>query len=132
MIKRRKPLRRGKRTSARKKSRMALRKECDRRFALAIKARDGWRCVMCGRTQGVQCAHLISRRYHATRWMLGNAVTLCASCHLGGHMDPLRFEDWCVARLGEAGWAELRAIARRGTPWVDYEAVLKTLPKEGV
>ena len=33
--------RKGKRTSKRRKSRLALRRECDRRFAVAVKARDG-------------------------------------------------------------------------------------------
>ena len=128
---RRKPSNRGKKTSKRRKSRLALRRECDRRFALAIKARDNWQCVMCGKVSGVQCAHIFSRAYHATRWMLANAVTLCAGCHFRGHKDPLRFEDWVKARIGEAGWEELRAIARRGMPWIDYEAVLKSLPEVG-
>ena len=127
MIKRAKP--KGGRTSKRRKSRLALRKECDTRFAQAVKDRDGWKCVMCGSTHVVQAAHLISRRYHATRWLMANCVTLCRSCHLKGHMDPLRFEDWCEAKLGEAGWDELKAIAQRGTPWVDYEAILASLPR---
>lgn len=118
---------RGSRTSKRRKSRLALRKECDRRFALAIKARDDWKCVICGRGS-VQCAHIISRRYHATRWMLGNAVALCPSHHVFFTHRPLEWDEWVTARLGEAGYQELRAIALRSLPWVDYEAVLASLP----
>lgn len=119
---------RGSRTSKRRKSRLALRKECDRRFALAIKQRDGWRCVVCGTNHAVQCAHLISRRYHATRWLLGNAVTLCARHHLIYTHDPLAWDSYCEAKLGEAGWDALKIMARKGVPWIDYEAVLASLP----
>lgn len=46
-----------------------------------VRARDG-RCVRCGSTTGqLQCAHIISRRYAATRTDEGNAYTLCAACH---------------------------------------------------
>jgi hypothetical protein len=106
-----------------------LRKECDRRFALAIKERDGWRCVACGSTTGIQCAHICSRRYHATRWMLGNAVALCARCHMRWTNDPLGWDDFVEARLGDAGYQELRTLAKRGVTWIDYEAVLASLPE---
>lgn len=42
--------------------------------------RDGERCILCGKRQGLQIAHYISR----ARLGLGipeNLVTLCALCH---------------------------------------------------
>lgn len=126
---RRKPINRGKKTSKRRKSRLALRKECDRRFALAIKQRDNWQCVICGRTTGVQCAHIISRRYGSVRFLLGNAVTLCAQHHMFYTHRPLEWDEWVIARIGLAGYNELKILARAGTPWIDYEQILKNLPE---
>ena len=128
---RRKPSNRGKKTSKRRKSRLALRRECDKRFAIAIKQRDNWQCVMCGANHHVQCAHIVSRRYHATRWLFGNAVTLCARHHMMYTHDPLGWDAWVEARIGLAGYNELKILARAGTPWIDYEAVLKSLPEVG-
>ena len=124
-----KPTRRGRKTSKRRKSRLALRKECDRRFALAIKNRDNWTCQMCGSKTGIQCSHLISRRYHATRWLMGNAVAQCARCHLRSHMDPLMFDAWVEAKIGFEAFHELKILARKGVTWIDYEQVLASLPE---
>ena len=124
-----KPTRRGKKTSKRRKSRLALRKECDRRFAVAVKERDGWACRACGSIHSIQCAHLVSRRYHATRWSMSNAVALCARCHMKYTYDPLAWDDWVADRFGDAIYAELRRVARQGVSHVDYEDVLKSLPE---
>lgn len=46
----------------------------------AVMQRDGERCILCGRRQGLQIAHYISR----ARLGLGipeNLVTLCVQCH---------------------------------------------------
>jgi 5-methylcytosine-specific restriction endonuclease McrA len=133
MIRRRAPLSRrsrvGKKTSKRRKSRLALRRECDRRFAVAIKDRDGWECRACGGTDRIQCAHVISRRYHATRWSLANAVALCAGCHMKYTHDPLGWEAWVEDRWGSAIYGELKRLARQGVAHIDYEAILETLPK---
>ena len=48
---------RGKKTSKRRKSRLALRRECDRRFAFHVKQRDAWICRACGNFTRIQCAH---------------------------------------------------------------------------
>jgi hypothetical protein len=117
----------GKKTSKRRKSRLALRRECDKLFAQRIKDRDGWACRACGSIQGIQCAHICSRRYHATRWTLGNAVALCARCHMRWTNDPLGWDAWVEERIGEAGYLELKRLARQGVSHIDYEAILAQL-----
>ena len=120
-----------KRTSKRRKGRLQLRKECDKRFAIAVKQRDAWTCRACGSPFRIQCAHIVSRRYHATRWLLGNAVALCAGCHMKYTHDPLAWDWWVEDRIGPAGYAELKRIARQGVAHVDYQAVLDSLPEVG-
>lgn len=120
---------RGKRTSERRKSRLALRRECDKRFAVAVKRRDAWRCRACGSTDRIQCAHVISRRYHATRFMLGNAMALCARCHMRWTHDPLGWDLFVEEKIGMAAYAELKRIAVLGVVYLDYESILLSLPE---
>lgn len=120
---------RGKRTSKRRKSRLALRRECDHRFAVAVKARDAWQCRCCGSPYKIQCAHVVSRRYHATRWLLGNAMALCARCHMKYTQDPLGWDLFVEERLGLAAYSELKRMALAGVGHLDYEAILATLPE---
>ena len=48
-------------------------------------------CESCGGSNYLQCAHVISRRYSATRTLLNNAFALCAGCHRRFTDHPLEF-----------------------------------------
>lgn len=48
--------------------------------SLFVRARDG-RCMNCGATEGLQCMHIMSRRYSATRTAEDNAIAGCGRCH---------------------------------------------------
>lgn len=91
------------------------RKEADRLFSLYIRKRDG-KCQVegCVQPYNLQCAHLISRRYMATRWDVGNAVALDLYHHKLYTEDPLGWDEWCEERLGAHRWNELKWHARRG------------------
>ena len=118
--------RKGTKTSKRRKSRLGMKRECDRLFAVAVKARDGWACRACGSHMMPQCAHVVSRRYAATRWSMDNAVCLCSSCHVKYTHRPLEWEAWCEERW-PGRLAELKARALAGVSWVDYEAIAESL-----
>jgi hypothetical protein len=85
----------------------------DRLFSRYIRARDG-RCVECGKTDSLQCAHLVSRRYHAVRWDERNAVALCQGCHVYYTHRPLEWDAWCGTRLGSGVWWDIRNKAMHG------------------
>lgn len=41
-------------------------------------------CAMCGRVRDLECAHIMGRKYYATRFMfypIKNAIPLCNFCH---------------------------------------------------
>lgn len=119
----------GKRISKRRRSRLGQRRECDRLFALAVKERDGWACRHCGSHVNPQCAHLVSRRYAATRWdfgVPGNAVCLCQRCHMKFTHDPLGWEAW-IEEKWPGHLTQLKARARTVTKFVDYEAIAESL-----
>ena len=113
--------------SKRRTSRMALRRKADRLFSLAVRERDGNECRECGSHFRVQCAHIISRRYDATRWSLDNAVALCARHHMKWTHDPLAWDDWVDERFGKGRLRSLKARARQGVAKVDLEAVVASL-----
>lgn len=58
-----------------------------------VKARDGWACVHCGRTDSPQWAHIISRGARYIRYNPENSVCLAAACH---QMFTLKPAAWAV------------------------------------
>lgn len=95
------------RTDGRQREKAAL----DRLCAAKVKARDGYRCVLCKSREDPQWAHLFSRRYLNTRWDLENSWTLCKRCHF---RYTKRYDEWLSlveTRLGAEAFARLRARA---------------------
>ena len=39
------------------------------------------KCVRCGKTSSLTCAHIMKRRYYSTRFEFRNAICLCLGCH---------------------------------------------------
>jgi 5-methylcytosine-specific restriction endonuclease McrA len=105
---------------------MALRNKADRLFSLAVRERDG-HCQACGAHWDLQCAHILSRRYTATRWAMDGAVTLCKGCHMKYTHDPLGWEEWVTERIGARRFRALKLRARQGVAKVDLEAVVASL-----
>jgi hypothetical protein len=90
-----------------------------------VKARDGG-CVVDGPHSGaLQWSHLISRRYHATRWNLDVSVGMCAGHHYFFTTHPLQFEVWIEERLGLGYSRELKSIALSGER-PDLEDIIRT------
>lgn len=112
------------RTSKHRARRKAKLRDADKLFSLFIRNRDGWACRKCGSVQNIQCAHIVSRRYRATRWSPDNAIALCARDHVKFTYRPLEWEAWIDERFpGRLEALKLRALA--GVAHVDYEAVCK-------
>jgi 5-methylcytosine-specific restriction endonuclease McrA len=86
---------------------------CDDTYSLIVRLRARGRCRLCG-SGGVQCAHLISRRYFRFRWSFDslNAWGLCARCHKRWTEDPLGWDALMVDYHGEAAWRQRCVEAR--------------------
>lgn len=52
------------------------------------------KCERCGKRDRLQCAHIISRTYMATRYDKENALSLCSGCHLWWHKEPILSARW--------------------------------------
>jgi hypothetical protein len=104
-----------------------------RLHSLLVRTRAGFICERCGaskETSQLQCAHIVSRHYAATRTLESNAFCLCASCHCFFGKWPVEFGIFVLDRLGEECYNALKARALEGrseTP--DWEAEVDRLQR---
>src|SRR5690348_1832524 len=84
----------------------AAKGRCDTLFSKLVRARAGNQCQNpdCpNRDKGyrIECAHIQSRTYSATRIDFDNAFALCAGCHSVFTLRPLDWADFCRQMLGD-------------------------------
>jgi len=112
-----------------KPSKSTLRNKLDRICSLIVRARG--KCERCGekRYEQLQCCHIFSRIYNATRWLLENLLCLCASCHFFFHKNPVLFGEWVIKYLGEEKYENLKEAKNQITKYTteDLEIKLKIL-----
>lgn len=108
-----------------KVSRSKLAKEADRLFSLKI--REDGACRKCGKTTNLQCSHIVSRSYHATRWDLDNAQCLCSGCHIYFTHHPIEFEKFVVSCIGVEAYLDLKKRALNYATKIDYEGIIRRL-----
>lgn len=77
-----------------KKGASYYKQKADGLFSQYVRRRDGC-CLRCGKTESLQCAHIIGRRNHRLRYDPQNAITLCYACHIHfAHKEPVAFTRW--------------------------------------
>jgi hypothetical protein len=82
------------------KGRTLLNRNLDSAFSILIRKKG--RCERCGRTNGLQDAHVVPKTNKTLRWDILNHLCLCFQCHLAfAHKDPLGFADWFVSAYPE-------------------------------
>jgi hypothetical protein len=72
-------------------------------------------CERCG-GQATDTAHIVRRRYSATRCVEDNAWALCSSCHRATEDDPAQFMLLVDRTIGPDRYGELRLQAHAGIP----------------
>lgn len=83
-----------------------------RLHSLIVRARG--RCERCGSTSNLQCAHIIKRRFSATRCDVANAWCLCASCHFRLETHPDEHMAFVAQTIGMERFDELKVRALAG------------------
>jgi hypothetical protein len=97
-LKRRGPLRRRRLVAAGTITNKMLDDAC----RAVVFARDGYRCVMCGKTTRLQWSHVYNRSYRSLVWVPLACKTLCAGCHkFKWHEPPPGFDpkSWFRSRF---------------------------------
>jgi DNA polymerase III alpha subunit len=98
--------------------------KADRLFSQLIRSRG--RCESCGSTSYLQTAHVVSRRFSATRCDENNALCLCAKCHHHYTDHPVEWGRFVVEHMGETAYEWLRDKALHGAK-VDWQEVAARL-----
>lgn len=98
--------------------------KCDKLFSQII--RSAGKCQRCGSTENLQTAHIITRKYSATRTDERNAWCLCARCHRRLTDWPREHSRYITETIGSEAYEELRAKAETVTK-MDWEAEYERL-----
>jgi len=96
-------------------------KKLDIQWSLAVRERDG-KCMKCGRRDGLQGAHIFSRRSRSVRWDLDNGIALCMACHLfWAHQEPVEFTRFLEGLLGRGF---LKKLERKKNTIIKYQEIV--------
>lgn len=110
--------------------------KADKLFSQVIRSRGG--CENCGEQEyaKLQCAHVVSRRFNATRVDTDNAFCLCWTCHRRFTDWPLEFAEFVEKKMGRPAYLALRLKAEAGVKvndayWLaECERLKALLPRE--
>jgi 5-methylcytosine-specific restriction endonuclease McrA len=105
-------------------------KKADDLFSKIVRSR-GY-CQSCGSTRNLQTAHVISRRYSATRTDLANAFCACATCHARWTDYPVEFGEFVLDVIGDDAYEALRvkSLSRVKFDWLAEVERLRPLLAE--
>lgn len=103
--------------------------EGDRWFSKCVREAAGWKCERCGaqheeNSQGLHCAHYMTRGKWATRFDPDNVAALCYGCHSYIDSNPHKKMEWFDEYLGESTAQIIREKSE------DTKHGLKKLKKE--
>lgn len=106
-----------------------LKKRADILFSRFIRARDGYKCVLCGSIQFPQCGHVLSRVALATRWNDENAFCQCGKCNMKHEWNAYPFIGWYIKKFGQEKLDNLQAMWNKPHPMNrgDYEELIAGL-----
>jgi len=82
-------------------------------FSKAVRLRDGNRCVVCGKDQSLEAAHIYGRRLKSVRWSLDNCLAMCHYHHRYYTEQPIEFRDYLHKLYGDGHMEMLREKAQQ-------------------
>lgn len=90
----------------------SLTKKLDTLVSKFVRLRD-LRCIVCGKTENLQCGHYISRAFFPTRWDLRNCNAQCAGCNIKHEYDPEPYRAAIVGKYGASAPSDLSALSHQ-------------------
>ena len=105
-------------------------------FSKVVRTRDG-ECLVCGKRDTLECAHIYGRRAIVTRWDMMNAVTLCHYHHRHFTENPVEFHQWLTGRAWRgthdylAGKAQRHPERHQGNQKSGSQALPRRVAKAG-
>ena len=107
------------------RSRKGWKSKADKLWSQAILKRDVM-CRKCTTKPAKHAHHIISRRYHATRFVTANGVGLCPACHFYFHQNPVGSMAWLDTNLGKKHLETLNELSQR-VEKLDYACICLNL-----
>ena len=99
-----------------KPAKTSIKNKLDKIVSLIVRSKG--KCERCGKTEGLQAAHIFSRGNMAVRYDFKNLLCLCSGCHIFfAHKNPIEFSEWVRGRLGEGQYQVLRRRATVIKQW---------------
>ena len=114
-----------------KNSKRRLIKKIDKLFSEIV--RSVGRCERCGKTTGLQNAHIYSRVHQSLRWDKLNCLCLCYACHIfWGHRNPMEFYRFVETKRTkqEMNYLETKATEITHNKYEDLEKIYVDLKAE--
>ena len=101
-------------------------------WSQCVRTRDGFKCQLCGTTDGVMHAHhFIGRRKAQAKYLLENGICLCFTCHNeAGDYSGVN-EELFSKTVGSERKEELEVLSRIIGRKLDREAIMASL-KESI
>lgn len=94
----------------RKISKKTLIKKLDKAWSEAIKKQAGYKCEVCGKKEGLNAHHYISRINRMLRWETYNGICVCTKHHLFGNESFHKNPEWGHFWMEENRWEDLQKI----------------------
>lgn len=90
------------------------RKEVEAALRAACLLRDGYKCLMCGKTTYLQMSHIYPKgKYPWMRFELDNVLCQCRFCHLYiWHRSPIDAYEWLHKTIPMKRLNKLRMLAQ--------------------
>lgn len=90
-----------------------IEKTLDNRWRIKVNDRWNGRCAMCATRHGLECHHIIKRRFKSTRWDVRNGLLLCVEHHGMCEQHPQWADQWVVKKFGQHFLDDLKKQGRQ-------------------
>ena len=99
-------------------NRKRIENQLDDLWRRAVLKRWGNKCAVCHKSEGVQSAHIFSRKNKSVRWDILNGISLCSRHHLfWAHKEPIEFAKFVEEKIGKE---ELEKLSYKAHQTVHY------------
>jgi rubredoxin len=116
-------------------NRSKLKKELIRIFSLYIRERDGYKCVICGRTREstvIQNGHLITCSSGSTQFDELNCHCQCRDCNYTHEYHPEIYTSWFIKKYSLEAYDMLCIKSRKSTKFkaADFKIMIELYKKK--
>lgn len=88
----------------------SLEKKLDKLWTTAVLLKCNHKCIICGKSEGLNAHHIEGRRNKRLRWEIFNGVALCTLHHVFGKLSAHQAPEWFHIELEDKRWQDLQQV----------------------